>query len=605
MRFSASRKIRLDQPLSPGREQIARWRRRVATVVGILQGVLALAAAAALVAEYGFHLSPEFHTYTHLTVQIVLWGFLAGLVAKVIVVEHRRDFLREHRLDLAFGLLVLLHLLVPDLLGRILTRFTPAITPEIITSVYLVVSQSIAVLAFLPFLARSSNRIMNTRVQPATLLAISFLFLMAAGTGLLMLPRASAGEPLSPVNALFTATSAVCVTGLTVLDIPTAFTPLGHGILLALMQIGGLGIMTLTTFLASLGGSVGALKQYSTLSILLGDENVGQIRSTALRIGLLTLCMEAAGAIVLFGVLDAVRFDSTADRIFASVFHSVSAFCNAGFALTGTNLDNPLFRTNVPALSTLMLLIVTGGIGFPVLLNTAHVLGEHLRGRPARLSLHSKIVCLMTSALIAGGAAAFFAIERDGVLASLPLGERLLTSLFQSVTCRTAGFNTVPIGDLRLPTLLMMMVLMWIGASPASTGGGIKTTTIALALLSVRAAVLGRSPAEAFSRRIPGSAMVRALSTVILSLLTAVLILFVLLLTEHHQLYQLMFEVISALGTVGLSTGITPSLSTAGKLVIVLTIFIGRIGVLGAVLALTPKREGRPGTYTEENVITM
>jgi Trk-type K+ transport system membrane component len=151
----------------------------------------------------------------------------------------------------------------------------------------------------------------------------------------------------------------------------------------------------------------------------------------------------------------------------------------------------------------------------------------------------------------------------------------------------------------------MMMVLMWVGASPASTGGGIKTTTFALALLSVRAAAFGRSPAEVFRRRIPGTAMVRALSTVILSLLIAVAIVFVLLLTERHQLYQLMFEVLSALGTVGLSTGITPSLTTAGKLVIVLTIFIGRIGVLGAVLAFTPKREGRPGVYTEDNVLTM
>ncbi|MBP1691735.1 MAG: H(+)-transporting two-sector ATPase, partial [Bacteroidetes bacterium] len=401
----------------------------------------------------------------------------------------------------------------------------------------------------------------------------------------------------------FTSVSAVCVTGLTVVDTAVTFTRTGHVILLFLIQCGGLGIMTLTTFFAFMAGGRGSLKQYSTMQSLLGEENIGKIRSVVLQIGMATLLIEAAGAIAIWFSLEGVEFASARDRIFFSIFHSVSAFCNAGFALPSDGLAAAPLQANTPFLSTIMILIVLGGLGFPVLLNIWRILpGGSTPLLQRRLSLHTLLVLMATGILIVGGTAGIFLIEQDGWLAGLSGPDKLFTALFHSVSARTAGFNTLPIGGLAPASLLLLIGLMWIGASPGSTGGGIKTTTAVIAVLAIRSIVTGRPAIEAFKHRVPDRALFQAFSTITLSVVTILLALFVLLLLETFSFTDLLFEVVSALGTVGLSVGITPHLSTAGKLVVALVIFIGRVGVLATLLALTGQRAQQRFEYTEEPV---
>jgi len=469
--------------------------------------------------------------------------------------------------------------------------------------VYIVVTQVIVVAALIPSAARYSARVMDALVQPASLIAVSFLILILAGTGLILLPRATGAATISFTDALFTSVSAVCVTGLNVVDTADTFARTGHLILLFLIQCGGLGIMTLTTFFAFMAGGRGSLKQYSTMQSLLGEENIGKIRTVVLQIGLATLVIEAAGAVAIWFSLDDVPFASSRDRIFFALFHSVSAFCNAGFALPSEGLAAAPLQGNTPFLATIMILIVLGGLGFPVLLNIWRMLPGGATPRlQRRMSLHTLLVLIATGTLILAGTAGIFLIERNGWLAHLSGPDQVFTALFHSVSARTAGYNTLPVGGLAPASLLLIIGLMWIGASPGSTGGGIKTTTVVIAILAIRSIVTGRPSIEAFRHRIPDRALFQAFSTIALSVGTIVLALFVLLLLENFPFTALLFEVVSALGTVGLSTGITPQLSTAGKLVIALVIFVGRVGVLATLLAITGQRAQQRFEYTEEPV---
>jgi Trk-type K+ transport system membrane component len=445
---------------------------------------------------------------------------------------------------------------------------------------------------------------MRRNFHPAALLVGSFAMIVLAGALLLLMPRA-ATQPLSVLDALFTSTSAVCVTGLTVVDTATQFTPLGHGILLFLIQAGGLGIMTLTTVLGLLIGGSGGLREYATLQTLLGEESIGRIRRTLWTVTLATLAFEAAGALVLYQLLDPAVAGTGSHAVFFAVFHSVSAFCNAGFALTSEGLTHPLLRANATVLATVMILVVVGGIGFPVMSNVGRIVWSRLTRRPFRghLSLQSKIVLWTTCVLLVVGTVALFMVERGFGQSSTTMGERWLTAAFHSVVARTAGFNTIEVASMSLPGLFVLMVLMWIGGSPGSTAGGVKTTAVAVALLNIRAIVTGADRVEAFRTTVSGASIVRAFSTILLSVAVIATLVFLLLLTDPVSFDGAVFEVISAVGTVGLTTGITPSLSYGGKLVIIAGMFIGRVGVLSFAIAMTGQWQRRRAEYPAENVL--
>jgi len=572
--------------------------------LNLLALLLALAAATSLVAVHGFFLTTEQERLAEILNIAVLCGFILLTLLRFVVAPRWWVHLKAHWVDATIALLGFAVLAFPGYLGDVFRSWYPLLTAEKLTNLYLVATQSLLLLAFIPGAIRYSKRLMTLNIQPSLLIVLSFFTLILAGTGGLMLPRATVTGSIASLDALFTAASAACVTGLTVVDTGTTFSPLGQTIILLLMQVGGLGIMTLTTFFAALMGSGQGLKEYATLQSLLGEENVGGIRRTAVQIAVVATTFELAGAAVLFRSLEGGSFASVGERVFFSLFHAVSAFCNAGFALTRENLAHPFLKTNTGVLCTIMVLIVVGGIGFPVLRNIGGLLrvGRRTSVRP-RLTLHTRLVLITTAMLLLGGALLFGLLESGNTLRGETPAQTVLHALFQSVTARTAGFNTVDIGALAAPAAFVLMVLMWVGASPGSTGGGVKTTTLALALLNIRAIAQGKQNVEIFRKKVAADSVTRAFSTALLSLMFIMAALFLLLLLESASFQNLLFEVVSALGTVGLSAGITPSLSAAGKVVIVMTMFAGRVGLLSIVMAVTPRGIHQRVDYTQEIVL--
>lgn len=581
----------LGRPVS-GRSLRSQLDRAVAVVLRLL----ALLAVAALLLEHGFDLSPEATAAVRHLLEVVLLTFVLLGLLRLVTRDDRRAFLREHRLDAVVWGVVLL-----GFAGRRAGVAAPVhffgLDPDDLAGAWLAATQGLIVLSILFGAVRSSRRLVGRRVQPQLVILASFGVLIAAGTGLLLLPRATRAPGIGIVDALFTAASVASVTGLTVVDTASTFTPLGQAFLLALIQAGGLGIMTLTTFFA-FAFSGGTLRQYASLQSLLGEQSLGHIRSTLAQIALVTLGFETAGAAILYRHLPESAVPESG-RLFSAVFHSVSAFCNAGFALHGRNLAAPGLAENVPVQATVVVLVVAGGLGFPVLA----ALGAAALRRRRRLGLHVQLVLAASGLLLLLGTAGLYLLEPGGGALGASGGDRLLSSFFHSVSARTAGFNTVELSHLAPATLFVLMLLMWIGGSPASTAGGIKTTTAAVALLTVVSIAGGKERVELFRRRLGDASIQRAFATVVVSVFLLSLSVLALLALERKPPLDLAFEAVSALSTVGLSTGITASLGVPAKLLLAALMLAGRVGLLGCVLAATPLRRDARHEYAREDVL--
>lgn len=422
--------------------------------------------------------------------------------------------------------------------------------------------------------------------SPAKLTGLSFLGLIAAGTFFLFLPAATSGlAPARFIDALFTATSAVCVTGLIVQDTPVYFSTFGQIIILCLIQLGGLGIMTLSAALPVLFGRGLKMAQRGLFQGLLEQSDYANLRSTLKSIVLYTLAIEAAGAALL-----SLRFyflwDDWKKAVYFGVFHAVSAFCNAGFALFSDNLVS--FRGDVLVNAVVMGLIILGGLGFVVL---REVYGTRGRRSARRLSLHARLVLSATALFICLPAFFIFFAEYSGSFLNLPLSEKILASFFQSVTARTAGFNTVDLAELGSATVFLTCILMFVGAAPGGTGGGVKVSTVSLLILSIRSLFLQRDHIEVSGRRISAELVTKAIAILAISFSLVTVFIMVMALSENFSFEKTYFEVISAFGTVGLSLGITQDLSDFGKLVISTVMFIGRIGPLTLVFLLGTGRK--------------
>ena len=465
-----------------------------------------------------------------------------------------------------------------------------------LTQAYLVLVQIylLGVLAVeLPHLHR---RFASLRVRPAVSFVLVFALLILVGAGLLLLPRATpAGQPLGPLDAVFTSTSAVCVTGLVVRDTGTGFTWFGQVVILMLIQLGGLGIMSLTAALGLLLGRGIGVRESSLLREVLQLPMITEVGRTLRGLVLATLGIELAGAAVLYGALGGVIADP-GERLWTAVFHSVSAFCNAGFSTRADSLvslaDRPL------VVQTIAVLLVLGGLGFGVIAQTAGWLrGRALRYPPGpgrRLVLQAKVVLGVSALLLVAGTAVILLIESRGALAGEPWWLQVSQAFFQSATCRTAGFNSLDLTTLAPATLLLMMVLMFIGGAPGSTAGGMKVTTLAIAWANLRAIARGQSSVRLGGRELDTVLIQRSMLVITAGIVVAALAIFVLLLTEDRPFVETAFEAVSALGTVGLSLGLTPLLTPAGRFVIIVLMFIGRLGPLTLAHSLTgPGREPR------------
>jgi len=443
------------------------------------------------------------------------------------------------------------------------------------------------------------TKIKRRELRPGQILGLGFGMIILIGTILLAMPFASkSGQSIGFVNSLFTATSAVCVTGLVVVDTGTYWTIFGKTVILMLIQIGGLGFMTMATAGAFLMGRRIGLRNRLVMQEALNQMSISGVVRLTKYVIMTTFIIEGIGAVLLsfkfipqFGLLKGSVF---------SIFHSISAFCNAGFDIMGNYTSLTAYVTDPLVNAVIMGLILIGGIGFSVIIDV----GRHKNYR--KLSVHSKLVLVTSGFLLLIGFVLFLVIEwnNPATLGDLSFSGKVIGALFQSVTPRTAGFNTIPIDQLETPSKLITMILMFVGGSPGSTAGGIKTTTLGIIVLTILMVIRGKDDIEFSYRRIAKDTANKALAVFSVVLTLALSIIVLLTITEPSLAFvDVMFEVFSALGTVGLSTGITSSLSTIGKLIIAVAMFFGRVGPLTMVVALTQRGKRKsPIRYPEGKV---
>ncbi|MCH7399210.1 ATPase [Belliella sp. DSM 107340] len=468
---------------------------------------------------------------------------------------------------------------------------------------------------FLIELSKLSLVANQLKIHPAMVFILSFLLVILLGTGLLSLPNATVNG-ISLIDALFTSTSAVCVTGLIVLDTSSDFTFLGQFIIMILFQVGGLGMMTFTSFFGFFFKGSYSLQNQLFLKDYINEENIGAINSTLLKIILFTLLTEGVAALLISSVIDSNLFENRGDQLFFSVFHAISGFCNAGFSTLGDGLYEVGFREEYTVHLIIAFAIILGGIGFPVVLGYYNyfkhvVIGtkrmitgeEEYKHAPRVANVNIRLIVYTTGILLVLGFVTYWIYEADNTLKGLSGYGKFVTAFFGSVTPRTAGFNTVDMSALAMPTVLIYLILMWIGASPGSTGGGLKTSTIAVAVLNAVSIAKGKNRVEIFKRQISNETLRKAFAVILLSFLVIGLGVFLVLLFDPElTLISVAFEIFSAFSTVGLSLGITGDLSTGSKIVVSIIMFLGRVGTLTVLVAMIQKARTLRYKYPEEGV---
>jgi trk system potassium uptake protein TrkH len=444
----------------------------------------------------------------------------------------------------------------------------------------------------------------SRHLSPTRIFVLSFAGVILAGTILLSFPISAAKIPLRFIDALFTSTSAVCVTGLVVVDTGKDLSSIGQGITLFLIQIGGLGIITFSTvFFVLMGRGISFMGREIVQSTFLHTPRKDFI-AIAKSVLWFSFVFESLGVLLLF-----IRFSKDFPlgmAFYQAIYHAISAFNNAGFSLFSDSFIR--YQGDFIINLTLMGLLVIGGIGFIV----QYEVFERARGGQKKLSIHTRVVMITTATLILSGAFLFYLFERNNIIKDVPLQTKILASLFQSVTPRTCGFNTVDIGLLTNATLLLLIVLMFIGASPGSTGGGVKTTSAAILILMIWNRLKGNEDINIFNRTIPREIISRTLSIIFASAFSVSIVTSVLLITgrgnlppleNRHLFVEYLFEAVSAFGTVGLSMGVTPKLGDVQKLAIIFMMFAGRVGPLTLAFSLSRTREKAGITYAEEGVM--
>lgn len=485
---------------------------------------------------------------------------------------------------------------------------------------YLYQTSGIQILSFVLFFLELSRMELNILIKvlnPAQLFMMSFVFFIFIGATLLMMPM-STTIPIHFIDALFTATSAVCVTGLTVVDTATRYTFLGKFIILGLIQVGGIGVMTITSFFGIFFKEKSSLREQSMLRDYLNEDSFDAILKSLIKVVLITLLIEAIGATFVYWSLEKNALGSVSDNLKFSIFHSISAFCNAGFSTLTDNLYDVRIRTNYSVHVWLANLVVLGGIGFPVLLNLYQYCKSQMvwliqyiktrkpyQYRVGMITLNSKIVIFSTFILLVFGTLVFMYFEAQHTQQGMNTSARLAMSYFQSVTPRTAGFNNFSMSALAMPSILIMIFLMWVGASPVSTGGGIKTSTFALALLNCLRIMKGKNHIEVLRYEINEYSVNKAFAIIILSIFIIFSGAFGIYIFDGKAgMLKIIFECFSAFATVGLTLDLTPHLSYPSKSILILLMYMGRMGSITLLLSLV-KSYGNVLTYRypKENVI--
>ncbi len=453
----------------------------------------------------------------------------------------------------------------------------------------------------------------RTFLNPAQIFIISFIIIIIIGALLLLLPNATQ-QKISFIDALFTSTSAVCVTGLAVVDTNMHFTKLGQSIILLLIQVGGLGILTFASYFSYFFKDGTTYENHLALGDITSSKKLGEVFSILKYIILITIGIEAFSAFLIYISVQKEYFSSHFEQIFFSIFHAVSAFCNAGFSTLSNSLYESDFRFNYFFHIIIILTFVLGGLGFPIVVNLLSFLKYKLsilnvfskntrRHKPWLINLDSRITLITTISISIIASIFFFIFEYHNTLAEHSGFGKIVTAIFGATTPRTAGFNSIDSSKMMLPTVMMVMLLMWIGASPQSTGGGIKTSTFAVLILNILALAKGKTRIEVFRREIADISVKRSFAIVTLSLfVVGFAVTLITYFDPKIELKDIVFECFSAYGTAGLSLGITSKLSIASKLVLIIVMFIGRVSMLSIAIAIFRKVKHKNYRYPNEEI---
>ncbi|MDD6622356.1 MAG: potassium transporter TrkG [Bacteroidales bacterium] len=586
-----------------------RWRVKIDLVIRLVAFAVSLIAAGSVVVNFGFELPAEERRWVTGIVNASWWFYFVMFTLQSLwaLLTSRKNVLP---LTIAVGMLLYVSALPRifgvgegSLLHGVWTFLGSGFVTMSVVSIFAVLDISRAIVG-----------LMNRKTNPAMMLAGGFAIIIVVGALLLMLPRSLAdGAHISVVDAFFVSTSAVCVTGLSPVDISTTFSIEGQIVLLALMQIGGLGVMTITSFFALF--YMGNTAAYSQLAMrdMVGSDTWNSLVSTLFYILGFTFVIEMIGALLIWTSIHGATAMTVNQEIYFSVFHSISAFCNAGFSTDSQNLGNAVLMSCSSFYVVISMLVILGGIGFPILVNFRAWLAyrlhsifkpNHRKKMKHIANLNTRIVITTTVCLLVLGTAAIAVTEWNGAFAELSLTDKVIQSFFYSVVPRTAGFSSVDMSLFSTTTLVVVVLLMWIGGASQSTAGGIKVNTVAVAAANFLSVIRGRGAVVLFNREVSADSVRRAMATIFASI-SAILIAFLIMLSTEPDLPAkgLLFEIVSAASTVGLSVGVTPQLSVVGKVVISVLMFCGRVGFIVLGMSLVRHRGEARFRYPKDNII--
>jgi potassium uptake TrkH family protein len=582
--------------------------RVISRTLRVLILLISLLTVAALIYYHGFNHTQEYRSSIFNIIKLFYGFFILNFALKIFFTLDRKEFIRTNWVETILLLIVSYDVISHYLFGvPLLHKIFEALNLGHFNTLYtLFIQFYLLILVFIEFIRnyKDFNRI---KIKPATLFNFSFILLILGGAFLLSLPGMNTtGKFLNFTDALFLSASASCVTGLSTLDVSSFFNTKGHIILLILIQLGGIGILTFATFFATFIKKGIGLKHENAIKSLTDSEHLSGAHGLLRPIIFFTLAFEAISAIGVYSLWGDTPFQSHEEKIFHSIFHAVSAFNNAGFSLYVDGLHTEGLRHLYILHLLIAITIFFGSLGFPAFKDMFN--RENIKQRMAqpwrRWKLSTRIAFFTGLFLVFLGAIAFYLLEQNNTLKGMKPVEAAITSIFQSTTTRTAGFNTVNFGDLTTQTILLVLFLMFIGASSGSTGGGIKTSTFVIIFIALWGTVKGKRQFTLAERNIPKEIILKAFSIFIFSATFVFLVIFALTFTDGEKpLLTLIFEAISAFATVGLTMGITMTLSTAGKLILVLTMFAGRVGLLSLALSLSSEEKNVNYRYPDTHIM--
>lgn len=569
--------------------------------------------------EFGFHLSDDQMGRVN---WLYFWVWITYLIDRCShLILKKRLYWKSAYSFLGWSINGLLLLtLIPIIVGYIMNADSGGVMSVLNNQAFRVFHVPVLFLISLIDLSDEAIRFLGQKSNPAMVMAISFMFIILVGSGLLLMPRCiQEGASITWVDSLFTSTSAVCVTGLTSVDISSTFTHFGQLIILALIQVGGLGVMTITSFFALFFMGNTTIYNQMLVRDMVSSKSLASLWSTLLNIFGFTAFLELVGAVVIFFCIHGSIGLKTGDELFFSVFHSISAFCNAGFSTYKGGLSAPmLMQGHCMLYFFISIIVIMGGIGYPVLVNFKTIVYKHLQevwrwmhGRryvsfsiPNLFDLNTKIVLRTTAILLIAGFVIIAFFEWDNAFYGMGVGEKLTHSFFNAVCPRTAGFTSVSLNNMCIQTIFIYVLLMWIGGSSQSTAGGIKVNAFAVAMLNIRAIIHGTTRVEFGNRELTVDSIRRANATVFVSICVLAVSIFLMTLIEPRlPLKAVIFECVSALGTVGSSLNLTSELGNGGKMLIALLMFVGRVGVVTLAQGMLHQYKNQNYQLPQDNII--